>query len=344
MVDMRKLLAMMHRVAVLALDGVVPFDLGIPSRVLREARGRDGEALYEVVICSLGGRPVQTSHDLVLQVSHDERLLKTADTVIVATQEPTMELLQTRSLPGELVAALETIPASARVVSLCTSAFVLAAAGFLDGQEATTHWALCRTLADLFPEISVEPDVLWVDNGRVLTAAGGAAGIDLCLHLIRRDHGAEVANAAARRCVVAPWRDGGQAQFIERPLPEAADSSTSATRAWAVENLDRPLGLTELAGHARMSVRTFSRRFRAEVGETPTQWLIQRRVEAARRMLETTTLGVDQIASAAGFGSATLLRKHLHTTVGLSPAAYRRRFGGVLMAGGEPGAASPRPS
>jgi transcriptional regulator GlxA family with amidase domain len=322
----RKILAMPHRVAVLALDGVIPFDLGIPARVFREALDRHGRNLYSVSTCSLGGRPVRTSQDFVVAVEHDERLLARADTVVIATQEPTPELLATGALPDELTAALALVPPSSRIVSLCTSAFVLAAAGLLDGRSATTHWALCRAFADLFPQVSVDPDVLFVDNGHVLTSAGGAAGIDLCLHLVRRDHGVEVANGAARRCVVAPWRDGGQAQFIDHPLPIDPESSTAATRTWALAHLDEPIGLLDLARHANMSVRTFSRRFRAEVGETPAQWLIQRRVDAARRLLETSDLTVDQIATVAGFGSATLLRKHLHATIGLSPGSYRRTF------------------
>lgn len=323
---MRKLSAMAPRIAVLALDGVLPFDLGVAARVFGEARGPDGTALYEVATCSLGARPVTTAVDFVVQVEHDERLLRSADTVVIATQEPTPDLLATRTLPDELLGALRSIREQTRIVSLCTSAFVLAAAGLLDGLEATTHWTLCDRLAELFPAITVNPDVLFVDNGRMLTSAGGAAGIDLCLHLIRRDHGAQVANGAARRCVVAPWRDGGQAQFIERPLPQGAQSSTSPTRAWALENLHHPLSVADLSDHARMSVRTFARRFRAEVGETPAQWLIQRRVDVARRLLETTDLTVEQIAGKAGFGSAHLLRKHLHASVGLAPASYRQRF------------------
>jgi transcriptional regulator GlxA family with amidase domain len=323
---MRKLLAMTHLVAVLALDGVIPFDLGIPGRVLGEAADSSGARLYKVATCAIGGRPVRTSHDFTVHVDHDERLLERADTVVIATQEPTPELLATGTLPPDLVATLARVPPATRIVSLCTSAFVLAAAGLLDGQSATTHWALCSQFADLFPAVSLDPDVLFVDNGRVLTSAGGAAGIDLCLHLIRRDHGAEVANRAARRCVVAPWRDGGQAQFIDLPLPANPDSSTAATRNWALANLDQPLGLSTLARHARMSIRTFSRRFQAEVGESPTRWLIQRRVETALRLLETTDLTVDKIADAVGFASATLLRKHLHATVGLSPSSYRRAF------------------
>lgn len=317
---------MTHLVAVLALDGVIPFDLGIPARVFREAYDADGAALYSVSTCSLGGRPVRTSQDFAITVEHDEQLLAQADTVVIATQEPTPELLATGTLPDEVLAALRLVRPAARIVSLCTSAFVLAAAGLLDGRTATTHWKLSGAFGELFPHVSVDPDVLFVDNGQVLTSAGGAAGIDLCLHLVRRDHGAEVANGAARRCVVAPWRDGGQAQFIEHPLPVDPDSSTAGARAWALAHLDEPIGLLELARHANMSVRTFSRRFRAEVGESPAQWLIQRRVDSARRLLETSDLTVDHIAAAAGFGSGTLLRKHFHATLGVAPGAYRRRF------------------
>lgn len=317
---------MPHRVAVLALDGVMPFDLGVPARVFHEALDPSGAHLYIVSTCSLGGRPVRTSQDFAVMVEHDERLLADSDTVVIATQEPTPALLATGTLPAELVAALALVPPTTRILSLCTSAFVLAAAGLLDGLSATTHWALCGAFVDLFPLVLVDPDVLFVDNGRILTSAGGAAGIDLCLHVIRRDHGADVANGAARRCVVAPWRDGGQAQFIDRPVPVEHESSTSDARSWALSHLDEPIGLLDLAERSRMSVRTFSRRFRAEVGESPTHWLIQRRVESALRLLETTNLTVDQIAAAAGFGSATLLRKHIRATVGLPPGSYRRTF------------------
>ncbi|MCX2184168.1 helix-turn-helix domain-containing protein [Streptomyces sp. SKN60] len=312
-----------HRVAVLALDGVVPLDLGVPARVFNEARDERGERLYTLVTCSLGGRPVRTAEDFRLVLDHDESALATADTVVIATQEPSEELLATGRLPDELAAALALIRPETRVVSLCTSAFLLAAAGLLDGHRATTHWALCDAFARLFPEVDVDPDVLFVDSGRVLTSAGGAAGIDLCLHLVRRDHGAAVAGAAARRCVVAPWREGGQAQFIEHPVPADADRSTSATRQWVLDRLAEPLTLKDLARHAHMSERTFTRRFRAEVGTSPLKWLIQCRLGHARHLLETTDLTVAGIATACGFGDPVTLRKHFHSHLGLSPLAYR---------------------
>ncbi|SDS85305.1 GlxA family transcriptional regulator [Actinoplanes derwentensis] len=315
-----------HRVAVLALDDVIPFDLGIPSRVFNEAINDQGRRLYEVITCSIGGAPVATSAGYTIGVQHDEQALHTADTVVVATQEPTTRMLRSGSLPPEVSAALALIRPGTRIVSLCTSSFILAAAGLLDGLRATTHWALADEFTRLFPHVDLDPSVLFVDNGRILTSAGAAAGIDLCLHLVRRDHGAAIAGSAARRCVIAPWRDGGQAQFIERVVPRQTDTSTTRTREWALSRLGEPLALTDLAAHANMSVRTFSRRFTAETGSSPNQWLIQQRVDHARHLLETSDLPVDRVAAAVGFGSATLLRRHLQTTLGLPPTAYRKTF------------------
>ena len=221
----------------------------------------------------------------------------------------------------------------ARLVSICTSAFVLAAAGLLDGRSATTHWLHAERFRTLFPRVALNPDVLFVDNGDVLTSAGNAAGIDLCLHLVRRDHGAEVAARCARRGVVAPFRDGGQSQFIERPLPEVTDAGTGPTREWAIGRLSEPLTLAELAEHARMSVRTFTRRFRAETGQSPAQWLIHQRVQLALTLLASTDLPVGRVATEAGFGTSTSLRQHLHTAVGVAPLAYRRTFRGGTPSG-----------
>ncbi|WP_030740209.1 GlxA family transcriptional regulator [Streptomyces sp. NRRL F-5135] len=315
---------MPHRVAVLALDGVVPMDLGIAARVLNEALDPAGARLYSVTTCSLGGRPVRTNEGMRIIVDDDESLLDSADTVVIATQEPDGHLLATGELPARLAAAFARIGPETRIVSLCTSAFLLAAAGLLDGQRATTHWALCDRFTRLFPDVEVDPNVLFVDNGRVLTAAGGAAGIDLFIHLVRRDHGTTVATSAARRCVVAPWREGGQAQFIEHPVPKDADRSTSATRQWALDRLAEPLTLRGMARHAHMSERTFTRRFRAEVGTSPLQWLLQSRLTQARGMLESSDLTVARIATACGFGNTVALRKHFNTHLGLSPLAYRR--------------------
>lgn len=326
----------LHRVAVLALDRVVPFDLGIAARVFGAALDAHGDPLYEVVTCSLDGRPVATSADFSIVVEHDAQALRTADTVVVATQEPEGRLREEGVQPETVTAALAAIPERTRIVSICTGSFVLAAAGLLDGLPATTHWYLASRFARLFPRVEVRPDVLFVDAGRVLTSAGGAAGVDLCLHLVRSDHGAEVANAAARRCVVPPHRDGGQAQFIEHAVPAVATATTAPTRAWALARLREPLTLAALAAHAGMSVRTFTRRFRAEVGVSPARWLVRQRVDRARRLLETSDLPVESVAFEAGFGSAALLRQHLRAEIGVAPLAYRRTFRAAPGPGSEP--------
>ncbi|MFC9243809.1 GlxA family transcriptional regulator [Streptomyces sp. NPDC057136] len=319
-----------HRVVVLALDGVYPFELGIPSRVLGSAEGR-----YEVLTCSVDGRPVRTNADFSVTVEHGAEALRTAGTVVIPPYDPA---LLTREVPTEILAALASIPSGARIVSICTGAFLLAGAGLLDGRPATTHWALAATFRDWFPKVALDPDVLFVDDGDVVTSAGAASGVDVCLHLVRKDHGAAVANRVARACVVPPWRDGGQAQYIEQPVPEAATNGTSATRQWALENVHEPLTLRELADHARMSLRTFARRFNEEVGMSPGRWLIQQRVARARHLLESTDLPVDDIAGQVGFATGTSLRQHLHASIGVSPLAYRRTFRGELA---HPGAAAP---
>ena len=315
-----------HRVAVLALDRVIPFDLGIPARVFGAAFSAESMPLYEVVTCSLDGAPVRTSEDFSIVVDHDASAMLTADTVVIATQEPEGDLLTDGRLPAAELAALNAIPETTRIVTICTGSFHAAALGVLDGLPATTHWNYASRFQHVFPRVRLQPDVLFVDNGRVLTSAGGAAGVDLCLHLVRRDHGAAVANAAARACVVPPWRDGGQAQFIEHAVPSVDAASTAPTRAWALADLRAPLTLEELADHAGMSVRTFTRRFRAETGMSPNQWVTQQRVDRARRLLETTDLPVESVAHEAGFGSATLLRQHLRAAIGVSPLQYRRTF------------------
>jgi transcriptional regulator GlxA family with amidase domain len=327
---------MTHHVTVLALDGVKPFDLGIPAQVLEQATDRDGTPLYQVSTCSLGGRPVRTSHDFDVVVRHDETALLRADTVVIASQDHRAELPRPGELPAELADALVRIPDTTRIVSLCTSAFVLAAAGLLDESSATTHWGICAEFGSRFPRIDVDPDVLFVDNGRVVTSAGAAAGIDTMLHLVRCDFGAQIANAVARRCVVAPWREGGQAQFVERPMPAGTGSSTAATREWALQRLAEPTGLADLARHACMSPRTFTRHFRAEMGQSPLRWLIRQRIDLARRLLESTALTVGEIAPASGFADAATLRKHLRRHVGLAPTEYRRAHAPTHRQAGAP--------
>ncbi|GAB4588326.1 GlxA family transcriptional regulator [Nocardia sp. IFM 10818] len=315
----------MHHVVVLALDGVYPFELSIPVRIFGTAAAADDSPLYRVSTCTLDGEPVRTSADFTVAVAHDAEILTTADTLVIPPFT-CGDSQQRNWLPTELAAALRLLRPEARIVSICTASYVLAAAGLLDNRPATTHWNEAAHFQRAFPQVRVDPDVLFIDDGRVLTAAGVAAGVDLCLHLLRRDHGSEVANRVARLCVVPPWRAGGQAQFIERPVPEPTASTTAATREWALRQLSRPLTLAELAAHARMSVRTFCRRFRDEVGMPPGQWLTQQRLDHARRLLETTDLPVDQVAAAAGFGTGAALRQHLSAVLGVSPIAYRRTF------------------
>jgi transcriptional regulator GlxA family with amidase domain len=314
-----------HRVVVLALPPVVGYDLVIPSQVLGSAVDEAGRPLYDVTVAGLDRSTVPTVAGYGIVPTADATALATADTVIV----PGTRLPGPRSdgsLPADVRDALASIRPGARTVSICTGAFVLAAAGLLDGRRATTHWAHAATFRELYPAVRLEEDVLFVDEGDVLTSAGLSAGVDLCLHLLRRDHGAAVANHVARYCVVAPWRDGGQAQFIERTVPETAGASTSAAREWALAHLDEAIDVPALARAAAMSVRTFTRRFREETGLSPGAWLVQQRVRRAQELLETTELPVDQVARRVGMGTATSLRQHLRASAGLSPSAYRRTF------------------
>ncbi|WP_017543317.1 GlxA family transcriptional regulator [Nocardiopsis prasina] len=313
-----------HRVVVLALPGVYPFELGIPSRVLGAANGR-----YEVLTCSSGEPSVPTNADFAVTVEHGPDVLASADTVVIP---PFDAGLLSRELDPRVAGALDAIRPGTRVVSICTGAFVLAAAGWLDGRPATTHWALTESFRTWFPKVLLDPDVLFVDDGDLLTSAGAASGVDVCLHLVRSDHGSELANRVARTCVVPPWRDGGQAQYIERPVPEPGREGTAAARGWALARLDQPITLSDLAEHAHMSLRTFIRRFHEEVGTSPGRWLIHQRVLRARHLLETTELPVDEIAGRVGFATGTSLRQHLRAAIGVSPLTYRRTFRGATVA------------
>jgi transcriptional regulator GlxA family with amidase domain len=254
--------------------------------------------------------------------------LAVADTVVI----PGTRYAPARdegALTPEVSAALRSIRPGTRLVSICTGAFVLAAAGLLDGRTATTHWKFADALRALHPQVRVDENVLFVDDGDVLTSAGLAAGIDLCLHIIRGDHGAQVANAVAKYCVVPPWREGGQAQFIDRQVVAADDFSTAPTREWALQHLDEELTVQRMARHAKMSPRTFSRRFREETGQSPGSWVRGRRIDRARELLESRDLSVDQVARLSGLGSGGNLRHHLRRGVGMSPTSYRKVYQGV---------------
>ncbi|WP_310713449.1 GlxA family transcriptional regulator [Streptomyces lydicus] len=322
-----------HQVAVLVRDGMLPIEVGIVHRIFGEARAASGERLYELVTCALRPGEVRTDTDFTVNVAHGPEALATADTVVVPASGSDYDLGQERCaglLSEGMADALRRIRPGTRMASICTGAFVLAAAGLLDGRRATTHWRSVDDFRRLFPSVELDADVLYTDEGDVLTAAGVASGIDLCLHMVRCDHGAAVANDVARRTVVPPHREGGQAQYVRRPMAEPQVSSTGAARAWALQHLDRPLSLRELAARESMSVRTFTRRFREEVGISPLQWLTQQRIEHARQLLEETDLTVDRIAAEAGFGTAASLRQHLQSALGVSPRAYRSTFRGAV--------------
>lgn len=320
-----------HRVVVFALPPVVGYDLTIPVQFFNAARDSAGEPLYRVTVASLDDEPVPTpSGGYSILAAAGPEALAEADTVVVpGTRLP--EARRDGVLPDEVAAALATIGSDTRIMSICTGAFVLAAAGLLDGRRATTHWQHSDAFRRLFPAVELDEDVLWVDEGQVLTSAGLSAGVDLCLHVIRRDHGSAVANEVARSCVVPPWREGGQAQFIERPLPEPGRSGPALARAWASEQLAAGSAAAEvdvaaMAARANQSVRTLSRHFVAETGVTPGAWLVQQRVRRARHLLESTDWSVDRIAAACGYGTGAALRLQLRRQVGLAPEAYRRTF------------------
>ena len=299
--------------AVLALNAVVPLDLGIPAQVF----GTYAEVPYAFTVCARRPGPVRTCAGFEVNATAGLEALQEADTVIVPGFEP-----HERALPDDVLTALHDAPG--RTVSICTGAFALAQAGVLGGRRATTHWRHVDELAT-FAGVTVEPGVLYVDEGDVLTSAGVAAGLDLCLHILRSDQGAALARRIARRIVVAPPRDGGQAQFIDAPLPEPG-GSLAATRAWALERLHEPLTVRALAAHAHVSERTLARRWAAETGLSVLRWLLAQRVDAARAALEAGGTSIEEVARNTGFGSAANLRKHFRRHVATTPTAYRRSF------------------
>jgi transcriptional regulator GlxA family with amidase domain len=309
-----------HRIAVIAPSPVSMFNLAIPEMLFEKVEV-DGRPGYEVVICAVEPGPVPTSGGLDLYVRHGLEAVREADTVIVAGTGAPYE-----PDPRIVAAVRAAADAGKRIASLCTGAFQLAEAGLLQGRRATTYWAHAEELRRRYPQVDLQADVLYVQDGRYFTASGYAAGIDLCLHVIRTDYGAAVANEVARLALVAPVRPGGQTQFTHTPLPPERGTACSDTRGWAMRNLDKPLTLTELARHAGVSVRTLTRRFHAESGVSPLQWLLHQRIERARELLETTALPMDQVARACGLGTADSLRVHVVRRTGLTPSAYRAQF------------------
>ncbi len=309
----------MPAVALAVTDGMLHYELSVAVEVFGSDLTHVVDPWYDFTLC--GTAPVRIGR-FHLEPDHGLDHLAHADTVIVPGWADT-----DIAPPTELVDAVRAAHAAgARVASLCTGAFVLGAAGLLDGRRATTHWAHTRELARRHPTVTVDPDVLYVDNGDVLTSAGKAAAMDLCLHLVRLDHGSANANKIARRLVIPPHREGGQAQFIATPLPAPGNHPLNELFPWALERLNEPLTVEDLARQARMSTRHLGRHFRHVTGITPLQWLHAQRIRHAQELLETTDATVDTIAAATGMGTATTLRRHFHRSVGVPPDTYRRTF------------------
>ncbi|MFT4087643.1 MAG: helix-turn-helix domain-containing protein [Gordonia sp. (in: high G+C Gram-positive bacteria)] len=316
-----------QRVAVIADHRVMPFELSLAGRVLGTAVDSRGRELYDIRVCTADGRPAATTGGFDVTPRYGPEAVADADLVVVPPAPHHPELTRDGA-PSPLQEVLTTAREDARIATVCLGSYVPASLGWLDGRSATTHWVCVDHFAERFPDVDVDPQALYVDEGRLLTSAGATAGIDMLLHIVRSDHGSAVANDVARRCVVPSWRDGGQLQYIAHPVRELTESGLDATLAWALDRLAEPLGIDDLAGHARMSRRTFTRRFRAVTGTSPTAWLLDKRTDYAKLLLETTEQPIDDVAHAAGFGSASALRKHLRAHAGVSPSAYRKSFHG----------------
>jgi transcriptional regulator GlxA family with amidase domain len=311
----------MHTVVVLALDQVIPFDLSTPIEVFNRTRLPDGRAAYRVRVCA--PTPTVDAGAFTITAPHGLDALADADTIVLpGCGDPAVPVAE------HVLDAIRAAAANGtRIASICTGAFILAATGLLDGHRATTHWLAASQLAKCFPEIDVDPDVLYVDNGQFLTSAGAAAGLDLCLHLIRRDHGSAVAADAARLSVMPLEREGGQAQFIVTDQPPTPRGSVlEPVLRWMQDNAESDLTLEEIAAQAGMSTRTLNRRFREQTGSTPLQWLLRARIRQAQYLLEATDHPIDRIAGQVGFGSPTAFRDRFKRVVGTSPAAYRSAF------------------
>jgi AraC family transcriptional activator FtrA len=309
-------------VAVLAYEGMSAFELGIVTEVFGLPRPEFDVDWYDLAVCTEQPYPVRMIGGATLSSEHNLEVFSRASTVIV----PGVSDVNADSSP-ELVNALQRAhQRGARIVSICSGAFALARAGLLNGRRVTTHWRYAQLLQERFDELIVDPDVLYVDDGEVLTSAGSAAGLDLCLHLVRNDFGASIANAVARRLVIPPHRDGGQAQFIELPISEPSDDRITASMSWALANLVEPITVETLARRAHLSSRSYLRRFKQTTGTTPIRWLINQRVQASLPLLEKAELSIDEIAGAVGFDTTVTYRHHFARALQTSPSAYRRAF------------------
>lgn len=313
---------MLERIAVVLIDEFAPFEFGVLCEVFGIDRTADGVPPFDFRVCAARpGHPLTTSVGVTVTPTLGLDALEDADLVAA----PAARIRD--DYPPDVLAALRAAHARGSIMlSVCSGAFLFGAAGLLDGRACTTHWNYARQFRVRFPSARIDPDVLYVDDGDIVTSAGTASGIDACLHLVRRELGTQVATAIARRMVVPPQRDGGQRQFIEVPVPEQTGGGLQDVRNWMVQNLTVEHTVPALARRASMSERTFARRFTAETGTTPHRWLLLQRVQHARGLLERTQLGVEEIAREAGFGTATLLRHHFHRLVGVSPTDYRRSW------------------
>jgi AraC family transcriptional activator FtrA len=311
----------LRKVAALAYEGLGTFELGIVAEVFGLPRPELEVEWYDFAVFSLDRRPLRATGGIRVEAPYGLRAVRGAGTIVIpgwrvdeAPPEPLLRALRTAHAEG------------ARLVSICSGVFVLAATGLLDGKRATTHWKYADRLAARYPRIRVEPDRLYADEGSILTSAGSAAGIDLCLHIVRHDYGAEIANSVARRMVMPPHREGGQAQYAPEPVRAEGAAGLAPVLAWAQSHLERPLRVEELARRASMSSRTFARQFRQQTGTTPHQWLMHQRLLAAQRRLEKSSETIDRIAEAVGLQTAATLRLHFSRVLGTTPTAYRRRF------------------
>ncbi len=313
----------MKTVACVIDDGFAPFEFGVACEAFGLDRSDDGVPNFDFRVVAPTPGPVLSKLGFSVNVDHDLSFAHSADLVVFC---PVPREKWTQIDPRLTDLARAAVARDAWVLSVCSGSFVLGAAGVLDGRRATTHWMYAHTMAAMYPQVDIDPDVLFVQDGRIITSAGTAAGIDACLHLLRIELGAEVANRIAKRMVVPPQRDGGQAQYIDRPLPAEPSDSLAVVAEWAVENLREELPVEELAARAHMSPRTFARRFKSEFGATPASWLTRQRIIQAQRMLERTDLGLERIAEECGFGSAAVLRQNFARVLGTTPTAYRARF------------------
>lgn len=312
---------MIRTVSTLALDGLAPFEFGVICEVFGIDRASDGVPNFDFKVCALEpGRPLRTSVSAMVIPEYGLDSLVGADLVALPA-------VAANEYPAEALAAVRAAAdAGAIILTVCSGAFIAGAAGLLDGRPCTTHWMHADELAARYPTARVDRNVLFVDDGNLITSAGTAAGIDACLHLVRREFGAEIANKIARRMVVPPQRDGGQRQYIDQPIPVRCSEGFAPHLDWILSNLEYPHTVTSLAKRASMSSRTFARRFVEETGRTPMQWVTDQRVMYARRLLEETDLDIDRVADKSGFGTATLLRHHFRRVIGVTPSDYRRRF------------------